>query len=51
MSRTNTSNVNLESKTDIHISTTDPVAAGNQAAAAQSGVNADLVRNAKGAAR
>jgi hypothetical protein len=44
-------NVNLESKTDIHISTTDPIAAGNQAAAAQQGVNADLVRNAKGAAR
>jgi hypothetical protein len=45
------SNVNLQSKTDIHISTTDPIAAGNQAASAQKGVNADLVRNTKVVAR
>jgi hypothetical protein len=51
MDNSTTKSVELNAKTDIHINTADPVAAGNQAANQQSKVNADLVRNAKGAAR
>lgn len=43
--------VTLDAKTEIHMHTSDPVAAGNQAADRQSQVNADLVRHAKGAAK
>lgn len=43
--------VNLEAKTEIHMHSSDPEAAGNRAADRQSQVNADLVRHAKGAAK
>lgn len=42
--------VTMQQKTDIHIhGVNDPVAAGNQVASKQEGVNADLVRNLQGA--
>lgn len=43
--------VSMNAKTEIHMHTSDPVAAGNQVAARQSQVNADLVRNTRAAAR
>ncbi len=41
----------LHAKTDIHITTSDPVVAGERAAAKQGQVNADMVRHMRGAAR
>lgn len=41
----------LHAKTDIHIMTSDPVVAGERAAAKQGQVNADMVRHMRGAAR
>lgn len=43
----NNTDVKLDSKTEINVYSSDPVAAGNQAAAQQDRVNADLVRNTK----
>lgn len=43
--------VKLDAKTEIHMHTSDPVAAGNQAANRQAQVNADTVRHMKGAAK
>ena len=37
----------LNAKTDIHISTSDPIAAGNQAAAKQADANTEVLRNAQ----
>jgi hypothetical protein len=51
MDQSSSSNVELNAKTEINMHTSDPIAAGNQAAARQSQVNADLVRHARGAAR
>ena len=44
-------NVTLHAQTDIHIQSTDPLAAGRQAEAAQGRLNADLARNMRAAAR
>lgn len=51
MTQNSASNVELHAKTEIHMHTADPIAAGNQAAAKQGEVNAAAVRNMKGAAR
>ena len=51
MSQSSSSSVELNAKAEFNIHTSDPIAAGNQAAARQSQVNADLVRHARGAAR
>ena len=45
MTTNNNTDVKLESKTEINVYSSDPVAAGNQAAAQQDRVHADLVRN------
>lgn len=51
MTQNTQQNVNMNAKTEIHMHTSDPVAAGNQAADRQAQVNADTVRHMKGAAR
>ncbi|MCL1939534.1 MAG: hypothetical protein FWG04_02600 [Desulfovibrionaceae bacterium] len=51
MDDSSASNVELNAKTEIHMHTSDPVAAGNQAAARQAQVGADLVRHTKGAVK
>ena len=43
--------VSMDAKTEIHIATSDPIAAGNQAADRQAQVNADTVRHMKGAVK
>ena len=43
--------VSMDAKTEINVYTSDPVAAGNQAADRQTQVNADTVRHMKGAAK
>jgi hypothetical protein len=43
--------VSMDAKTEINVYTSDPVAAGNQAADRQAQVNADTVRHMKGAAK
>ncbi len=45
------SSVEMNAKTEIHMHTADPIAAGNQVAAKQNEVNAEVVRNMKGSAR
>ena len=45
------SNVTPNAKTDIHVVTSDPAAAGREVAARQGQANADTVRHMKGAAR
>lgn len=44
-------NVTIHQKTDIHVPTSDPAAAGSAVAGEQSRVNGDLVRNLQGATR
>lgn len=51
MNTQSTQEVNMNAKTEIHIQTSDPIAAGNQAADRQAQVNADTVRHMKGAVR
>ncbi len=51
MTQNTQQNVTMEAKTEIHMHTSDPVAAGNQAADRQAQVNADTVRHMKGAAK
>lgn len=51
MTQNTQQNVEMNAKTEIHMHTSDPVAAGNQAADRQAQVNADTVRHMKGAAK
>lgn len=48
---THTQTVTVHSNTEINVTASDPVAAGNQVAANQDRVNADLTRHARGAAK
>ena len=51
MGNTQNKHVELTAKTEIHMHTADPVTAGNQVAAKQDQVNAETVRNMKGAVK